>query len=394
MSEQNSVKLRIIKILLHVGFFLSGIATVLIGQVLPILSAKFSLNDEQSGNFFPAQFAGTLTGTVLTNWFGKRGNFLMASLLGCFSMAGGVLLLNLGSQEFCLLGFFINGIGIGMTLPAMNMLILELNPARTVSALSILNFSWGFGAILSQPFVDIFRTELNILLPTVILSISLILTGLGMIFAAEERSRQPVLDGAEKDLAPFRIWAHPVAWMIAAFNFIHVGFESSMGGWLKTYTQRIDETSTAFPPIVLFFVFFIVGRGFAPVFFRFFGKNTVLFLDLIFALTGMVILLYARDLWMLSIGASVAGFGTSSIFPTNLSRFSEFFGPSASRRATPFFICGTIGAAFTTWTIGFTSNHFNSLQAGMFLLIFSLLAMIVLQIVLSLQKPFRDPLSN
>ncbi len=70
-------------------------------------------------------------------------------------MASGVLMLNLNRFDLCLLGFFINGIGIGLTLPSINMLILELNPTRTVSALSILNFFWGFGAILSQPFVDI-----------------------------------------------------------------------------------------------------------------------------------------------------------------------------------------------------------------------------------------------
>jgi hypothetical protein len=35
--------------LLHFVFFLSGIATVLIGQVLPVLSGKFELSDLQSG---------------------------------------------------------------------------------------------------------------------------------------------------------------------------------------------------------------------------------------------------------------------------------------------------------------------------------------------------------
>jgi hypothetical protein len=65
------------------------------------------------------------------------------------------------------------------------------------------------------------------------------------------------------------IWTNPVAWAIAAFNFIHVGFESAMGGWLKTYTQRVEEKASVdlFPPIFLYFVFFVVGRGVAPLFF-------------------------------------------------------------------------------------------------------------------------------
>jgi fucose permease len=389
MPAQNSTKLRILKILLHAGFFASGIATVLIGQILPILSAKFSLNDEQTGNFFPAQFIGSLTGTILTNWFGKRNRFLLACLIGCFAMGCGVLMLNSSSLEVCLLGFFINGLGIGLTLPSINLLILELDPGRVVSTLSVLNFFWGFGAILSQPFVDFFSRGTNILTPTLILSVTLLTLGTGLLMIPKNIEQKPVSSEANVDDFSVLIWTNPVAWAIAAFNFIHVGFESSMGGWLKTYTQRIEgsEAPTLFPPIFLFFVFFLAGRGVAPVLFRFLSKNKMLLLSLLVTLAGVMVLLFARDILTLGIGASVAGFGTSSIFPANLSRFTGFFGPSASRRATPFFICGTLGAASTTWAIGYVSNHSNSLHTGMFLLFFSVLILIALQIVLGFQKP-------
>jgi fucose permease len=104
-------------------------------------------------------------------------------------------------------------------------------------------------------------------------------------------------------------------------------------------------------------------------------------------LLGMGILLSARNVWLLSVGASIAGFGTSSVFPTNMSRFTKTFGASASRRATPFFICGTLGAAFTTWLIGFISNRYeNDLRSGMFILLGSVLVLIVLQIGLGFQN--------
>ena len=41
----------------------------------------------------------------------------------------------------------------------------------------------------------------------------------------------------------------------------------------------------------------------------------------------------------LTIGASLCGIGTSSVFPTNVARFSKTFGSDAMRRATPLF-CG------------------------------------------------------
>ena len=388
MPPINSNTTRVLKILLHAGFFVSGIATVIIGQLLPILKEKFALNDEQLGNFFPAQFAGSLIGTVLTNWFGKRNKFLLASLIGCFLMGAGVLMLNFGSYELCLLGFFVNGIGIGLTLPSINMLILELNPTRMASALNVLNFFWGFGAILSQPFVDFFSRGTNIFTPTSILTVGLFAIGIALAFLPNNIEQKPISDEGTEVGFSVPIWTTGIAWAIAFFNFIHVGFESAMGGWLKTYTQRVeDNTAVNFlPPIFLFFVFFVVGRGIAPLFFRFLNENKMLILSLLTVLLGMLILLFAKDILTLSIGASISGFGTSSIFPTNMSRFNQTFGASASRRATPFFICGTLGATFTTWVVGFVSNRFNDLRSGMFILLGSVLILIFLQIILQFQK--------
>ena len=117
-----------LQILLHLGFFISGITTILIGQILPILANRFSLNDLQVSYFFPAQFAGSITGGFLFSWFGKRNQLLSSSLIGCFLMGIGILTLNVSSFELCLLGFYCNGVGVGMTLPSINMLTLELNP--------------------------------------------------------------------------------------------------------------------------------------------------------------------------------------------------------------------------------------------------------------------------
>jgi FHS family glucose/mannose:H+ symporter-like MFS transporter len=140
---------------LHLTFLFSGIATVLIGQVLPILARNFSLNDLQLSYFFPAQFAGSITGTLINSRFSRRRRHSSSTAIGCVLMAAGIALIAAGRFEICLGGFFINGLGVGMTLPAINLLILEMNPKHTASALSILNFCWGVGAIFCKPFVDI-----------------------------------------------------------------------------------------------------------------------------------------------------------------------------------------------------------------------------------------------
>lgn len=388
MPPTNSSTTRVLKILLHAGFFLSGITTILIGQVLPILASRFNLNDLQASYFFPAQFVGSLLGTFLTSWFGKQNKFLAASLIGCFLMGGGILMLNLGSFELCLAGFFCNGIGVGLTLPSINMLIFELNPQRATAAVNVLNFFWGLGAIICSLTVNSLSKSIGFFPISAILAAFLFLIALFILLTPKGIEQKPTLEEENSDDFSIPIWTNPIAWTIAFFNFIHVGFETGIGGWLPTYTERFEGQTYLWwlAPTFLYFLFFVIGRGVAPIFLRFLNENQMLFAGLLTILFGMGVLLFAKDVLTLGIGASIAGFGTSSVFPTNMSRFTKTFGPSASRRAMPFFICGTLGATFTTQVIGYTSNHFSNLRSGMFILLGSGIILLFLQIFLQFQN--------
>ena len=306
-------------------------------------------------------------------------------------MTAGLVMMNFGSLPMCLVGFAVNGTGIGLTLPSINMLVLEMDPENASSSLNILNFFWGVGAIICTPFVGILSRGTNILLPTAILAVLILITAVSMIFTPHGQEGRPGPEADEPQEEPTPIWSNPVAWAIALFNFVHVGFESGMGGWLPTYTGRLEGQSIThlLSPTLIFFLFFVLGRGVAPLFFKFFNENKMLLLGLFIVLGGMGVLLFAGDVLTLSAGAMVCGFGTSWLFPTNVSRFSKTFGPTATRRATPLFILGTLGAASTTWLIGILSNYYNDLRSGMFILLLSVILLLVIQAGLALQKPAR-----
>jgi len=390
MQNQAASKNKVLTILLHAVFFLSGIATVIIGQVLPVLASRFELNDLQLGYFFPAQFAGSITGTLMTNWLGRQGRLVPASTIGAMLMAVGIGMLNLGSYELVLAAFLVNGLGIGLTLPAINVLILERNPENSASALNFLNFFWGVGAIVSKPLTDLTASGTSLYFTAIVLSAPLAILSIAMfILPSPAESRvAPKSDSAE-DLAP--IWTNPLAWAIALFGFIHVGFESGIGGWLTTYADRIEGSAAThiITPTFLFFLLFVIGRGVSPAFFRYLNENQVILIGLLVILAGLGLALTATATFQLSIGAILCGFGTSSIFPTNVSRFSKTFGHAAMRRATPLFLAGTLGATTVTWLIGFVSERVGDLRSGMYMLAASIVLLIVLQTVLSLasRKP-------
>ena len=383
MSVVQPENTRRLKLILHGLFLISGTVTVLIGQLLPLLARHYALNDLQLSLYFPSQFSGSIVGTFLTSRFARKNQFLAASMIGAGLMGFGVLMMNVDSFAVSLAAFFINGVGIGLTLPAINMTILELSPTNTASSLSLLNFFWGVGAILCKPFVDISSRGTDILITTVVLSAPLLISAALLYSQPTPLIAHSKPDANAPEDVPLQIWRQPIAWAIALFNFIHVGFESGMGGWLTTYAERLDEPGIVrlLSPTFLYFLFFVAGRGVAPVLFRFLNENKMLFLGLAIMLGGMAVVLSADGIFALSIGSCVAGFGTSWIFPANISRFSKTFGPAATRRATPLFIAGTLGAASATWLIGFISNQTGDLRSGMFVLVISVVLLIALQLV-------------
>jgi CP family cyanate transporter-like MFS transporter len=372
-----------LNVILHVAFFASGISTVLVGPLIPIIKDVSGLRNEELAYFFPIQIAGSLTGTALTWWFARRSGHIQASLMGCILMGLGILVISSADYAYVFPGLLINGIGIGLTLPSINMIVVELNPTRTATALNTLNFFWGLGAILCQPLLGGLSSDGNIALPATVISSVLILSGIAQIpFAKALRSAAEAKDAAS---ASDSIWTRPLAWFVAAFNFIHIGYETSMGGWLPEYTRELGFAVT-FAPIVLFYIFFVAGRLVSGVVFPISNENKAILIGLIITTVGMFPQLFATDGMMLMAGACISGFGTSWIFPTTISRFSTIFGESASRNATPFFMVGSTGAAAIPWLTAQFGTADGKLGAGMFVLLGSLVVLILMQVGMMLKS--------
>ncbi len=369
-------------IFLRAGFVLIGIVTVLLGQILPILSMRLSLNDQESGYLFVGQFAGSLAGNICYNRFVRRFGYLKMLFGGFCIMAFGCAGVNLGSWFWCITAVSIYGIGIGATIPAVNMLVVELERERSASALNTINFFWGVGAIFCKPFVDHVGTTTSVVVPTMLLSVSLL--SIGLLIAFSNYREDPKQSDADVRTS-IPIWTTAVAWLIAIFNFIQIGVESSVGGWITTYQGRLMHSWTSgwVSAALVYFVMLVVGRGIAPVVFRSFTENTILFASLITMTSGILLILLTENFAFLLAGSAILGLGCSSVFPTNMSRFTKVFGPGATRNAMPIFVFGGLGGAFITWLVGFTSTTFDSLRIGFSVILISCVLLIVVQIILA-----------
>ena len=178
MTEISS-QLRSLRYYTLFAFVVIGIITVLLGQVLPILSVRLSLNDAESGLLLSAQFAGALVGTFIVGWLIRRFGFAATSLIGILLIAVGLPALNSDVFIICWIGIFVYGFGIGLAIPATNLLTIEVTPVeRRSSAVNLLNFGWGVGAICSQPYVAAVSDGQSLVAVTITLVVALIVVGI------------------------------------------------------------------------------------------------------------------------------------------------------------------------------------------------------------------------
>lgn len=367
-------------LLIHAGFVFTGITTTLLGVILPALSGRLNLNDTESGALFTIQFSGSLLGTLISGFLWKRFGFLVVLFAGLTIMAIGIFGLGWLNWQGVALCVFLNGIGIGLTIPTCNLLIAALNQDRQAAALNILNFAWGCGALLSPTFFGLLGTQQNIRLPIGFLSVSLLLTAFCFLLfsfvpLAFENSENP---DSQTD-AP-KIWRAPFAVLTAVLLFFYVGAESSLGGWISAYSLRLTaaETTLWTPSVFAFWASFLLGRLLAPLGLRRIEGSVYVLISLAIAAFGMFLLL-AGQIVFVTIGVIFVGFGLAPVFPTVLAEFTRRFGREAARDANWLFISSTLGGAFLTWTVGFLSNTFGSLRIGFFVIFFCCLLMIALQ---------------
>ena len=137
--------------ILFVGFILSGIATTIVGPMLPVFIRKWSLDDGQAGLFSSVQFLSALVGTLVSGaWMAWRG--YRPSLVAGYALIGyGLATLNASTHVNALAATAAFGLGYGLITPGTNLYVAEAGGARSASLLNLLNFTWGVGAMACSP---------------------------------------------------------------------------------------------------------------------------------------------------------------------------------------------------------------------------------------------------
>ena len=356
--------------------------TTLLGPMLPVLSARWALTDAHAGYLFTAQFTGSMLGVAISDFVVQRFGYRISLVAGLCAMAAGATVLAHSPWVPGLVAVFGYGAGIGLTIPTSNFLIAEWNAHRRAAALNWLNFCWGIGAA-ACPFavaalVASHRT------PWFLLGVAtaLLLLGIALAVSPGLWPEVPRLQQSGKDSG---VWRDPFVLLLGSLFFLYVGTENSIGGWIASYTQRIQAAPGARWALApsLFWGALLAGRGLAPGFLKLLRERELARLGLLVAACGVTILLAARSADILLLAVTVTGLGLSSVFSIYIALLASRFGKTAPGVRGAMFALGGLGGATLPWLVGALSTQFGALKAGLYVPLFGCLTMLALYFLAS-----------
>jgi fucose permease len=372
---------------LHCGFVFIGVATNLLGAILPVLLERLSLNDASGGVFLSAQFVGAFVGTLLSNRRCRAaGKLIFVVATGLWTTAigiGGLMIYGASGPAAVGAMAFLVGFGIGLVVPTTNLIVAAAHEdeRRQAAALNVLNFAWSGGAICAPLFFATTNYWQNVAWRLGVLSAGLFLLGVSLLpffsFEAQTSKKISVVETAA-NLDAARFWRTRFAVLNLLLIFFSVGVENALGGWLTTYAQREIAAPVFYAaPSVAFWAMMLFGRLTVSFWLRRLSVKRLMLGNALTVIAGAALLIVAPDAIFLFVGAMLAGWGLSSVFPTALARFLAQVGKDGAEQAKFLFIGGSLGAMSASAAVGFASSVGNSLQTGLLVVLAAAIALLL-----------------
>ncbi len=373
---------------IHAQFTLIGITTVLLGPLLPTLAMHWGIHDLQSGYFFTAQYVGSTLGSLISTRALPRWGFTRVCTAAMLTLCSGLEIFVLGSWRVGLVGVFLCGLGMALAIAGSNLAVAKNNPGRAASALSLLNFAWGIGAV-ACPFLiaaGLRYLPLTSLVPA--LGVLPLLFAVRFArFVSSDEMPAPATSGTISPSAPWQLSSFA---LITTLAFLYVGTENALGGWIASYARgfaTVSAGSAAMAPSA-FWGALLLGRGLAPSILRSHSERAIYRLGLLTAVIGTLLVLTTHLVPFLLIGAAIAGFGLAALFPITVAVLSRELGENSNRLGGFFFAIGNMGGATIPMLVGAVSAQAHSLRAGIALTLASMALMLVLSLTFSQQLAF------
>jgi FHS family glucose/mannose:H+ symporter-like MFS transporter len=351
---------------LHAMFFLTGAGTLLLGPMLPVLSPRWGLHDKESGLLLGMQFLGAFLGAM------TLGPDLQKNLtLGCAAIVLGFGCVAVAAETHSgfVLGlgaFTVAGFGLGRTITSINLIVGRRFSDRRASALSVLNLTWGIGALLGPVGADLTERRYGIAgmfaffagACAIVATASLICLRQSLNIATS--MPRPHSAPAARERGEWRL-----TYFGAAF-FLYGGFEGSLSGWLATLSTRMPGGTVRLGAAVTTCLWMGLALGRAAAALLLLRVSERVLMPAGLALSGILSLYLLGPIGsgaVLAVLAGSIGLGFAPVFP---SLCALLLVPGASVRGSGTVMAlSALGGAVFPWLVGDLSGKTGSLQHGL-----------------------------
>jgi len=361
----------------YISFVPIGIATVLLGPLLPTLSARWSLNYAQAGALFNVQYFASTCAVAISGVMVARWGYRFAINFGLLLMAVGVSFLLSGSKTLGIGCIAAYGAGLGLAVPAANLLVAAANPYRRSATLNLLNFFWSVGAVAGPFLVAAAAKTQRIPLFLIGVAVFAVLVAIGIGLTRAELGT-PTTTSERTPVFPIRHAQRHRFVVLALLFFFYVGVENGFGQWMASYVKSLGTVTLAVALATpsLFYSSLMIGRWIAPALLRIVDEVKLVQGSLVLACAGMAALTVSHRLPGIAASGIAAGFGLASVYPITIALLSREF--SSATIGSLMFVLSNIGGGLLPWIVGVSSTRFGTLKAGLYVPFLGCLTMFLL----------------
>lgn len=373
---------------LAAGFLFNGIATVLLGPLIPEMGPRWAVGPQQLAYLFVAQFLASALGSILSSH-----NLRLSLFAGYGSIALGLVGLAFLPWPEAIVGAALLGFGVGLVSPATNVWLgLRLGPRRA-QGLTALNFIWGLGATVCPLLFTLRAHGLDASSLLVVLAMSTLVAALWIAWIL---SRLPRLATATPEATAPSPADAPEAtprthrWTLgylALLMFLYVGCETTLGGWLVSLSDELGEAQSQTSLLIgsSFWGSLLVGRGLSGIVLGRVAPSRLYPAGLGIALLGVSVVLLLPNRTGLAVAAPMAGFGLAPLFPLQASFLTTATAQHHGRGAGWVFACTGLGGGALPWLTAHVAGE--SLHSGFVVPLIALGAMAMIFILLRRLAP-------
>ena len=364
-TPSTSASVRALTFASYISFIPIGVATVILGPMLPALSARWSLNYSQAGALFPVQYVASTCAVGLSGVLAARRGFRFPMKTGIALMSVGLALLLANSKPIAMLGIAANGAGLGLAVPAANLLVAAANPSRRSATLNLLNFFWSTGAVACPFLVAAAVNSQHVFLFLIGLSAFSLLVATSIALMGPYVVEPLAAPDNTTSLLPLMRTRKSLFLIFSVLFFLYVGVENGFGQWMATYVKSLGTLTLAVALMTpsVFYASLMLGRVVAPALLRAINEVVLVRIGLFLSCLGMAGLMFSRQWTGVALSVLVAGLGLSFVYPIMIALLSKEF-PS-TRVGSVMFVLSNIGGGLLPWMVGISSTRFGTLRVGL-----------------------------